>query len=68
MGSAEPVNMGTWQQIGDVARDLTEKLEEPFAVALCFREWVPATNGSDFVGLVAFNHPRDCHCWPAPIG
>jgi hypothetical protein len=44
-----------WKQIGDVTRDV----KEPFAVAFCFREWEPASNGSDFVGIVAFNHPRD---------
>src|SRR6516164_2208932 len=49
----------TSQQIGDVACDVTKKLEEPFAVALCFHEWAPASNDSDFVGIVAFNHPRD---------
>ena len=51
--------MPGWKKIGDVARDVTKKLEEPFAVALCFREWAPASNGSDFAGIVAFNHPRD---------
>ena len=49
----------TSQQIGDVACDVTKKLEEPFAVALCFHEWAPASNDSDFVGIVAFNHPHD---------
>ena len=49
----------SWQKIGDVPRYVTKKVEELFAVALCFREWAPATNGSDFVGLVAFNQPRD---------
>jgi hypothetical protein len=51
--------MDNWKPIGDIARDVTKKLEEPFAVGLCFREWAPASNGSDFAGIVAFNHPRD---------
>jgi hypothetical protein len=52
----------SWQKIGDVPRYVTKKVEELFAVALCFREWAPASNGRDFVGIVAFNHPRDW--WP----
>ena len=51
--------MPGWKKVGNVARDVTKKLEEPFAVALCFREWEPASVSSDFVGIVAFNHPRD---------
>ena len=49
----------SFKPIGDVMRDVANRLQEPFAVVICFHEWAPASNGSDFVGIVAFNHPHD---------
>jgi hypothetical protein len=50
----------SWQKIGDVTRDVTNKLQEPFAVVICFHEWAADNAGNDSVGIVAFNHP---HGW-----